>query len=180
LSAEAERAAPHRGEGPSGIRRPDVVLVDGRSGSGKTELARAMVAQKPELQLVRMDDLYPGWDGLEAGSRHVHDYVFAASARRWQRWDWADGRPAEWHVLDPRRPVLVEGCGALSRANRALAAWTVWVELDEPTRRERVRVRDGDSWADRWDDWAAQEEAFIARENPASLADTVIDGNEIP
>lgn len=159
--------------------RPDVVLVDGRSGSGKTELARAMVDQKPELQLVRMDDLYPGWDGLEAGSRHVHDHVIVAAIRRWQRWDWADGAPAEWHVLDPRRPVLVEGCGALSRANRALASYAVWVELDAAARRERVRERDGGSWADRWDDWAAQEDVFIARENPRDLADTVISGTEI-
>lgn len=160
-------------------RRPDIVLVDGRSGSGKTELARAMVQQNPELQLVRMDDLYPGWDGLKAGSQHVHDFVIAASVRRWQRWDWVDGAPAEWHVLDQRRPILIEGCGALSRANRTLAAYAVWVELDEETRRDRVRVRDGDSWAEYWDDWAAQEEAFMARENPRELAATVISGNEI-
>lgn len=79
----------------------------------------------------------------------------------------------------PCRPVLVEGCGALSRANHAVAAHAVWVELDEPTRRERVHARDGGSWADRWDQWAAQEEAFIAREDPRSLADTVIDGGAI-
>lgn len=156
------------------------MLVDGRSGSGKSLLARAMVAQKPALQLVRMDDLYPGWGGLDAGSRHVHDFLIAAAIRRWQRWDWEADEPAEWHVLDPSRPILVEGCGALSRANRALAAHAVWVELDEDARRERVRARDGDSWVDRWDDWAAQEEAFISRENPRDLADTVIDGNEIP
>jgi uridine kinase len=161
------------------IRRPDIVLVDGRSGSGKTELARAMVEQKPELQLVRMDELYPGWAGLEAGSRHVHDFVITASVRRWQRWDWANGSPAEWHVLDQRRPILVEGCGALSRANRALAAYAVWVELDEESRRARVLARDGDSWDGHWDEWAAQEDAFIEREDPRGLADAVISGNEI-
>lgn len=158
---------------------PDVVLVDGRSGSGKTELARAMVGQKPELQLVRLDDLYPGWDGLDAGSQHVHDFILAARIRRWQRWDWVANEPAEWHVLDPSRPVIIEGCGVLSRANWALSAHTVWVELDEPTRRERVIARDGDSWIDRWDDWAVQEDAFIARENPRAIADTIIDGREI-
>ena len=159
--------------------RPDIVLIDGRSGSGKTELARAMVLEKPALQLVRMDDLYPGWDGLEAGSRHVHDYLLAASARRWQRWDWAAGEPAEWHVLDPSRPVLVEGCGALSRENRALAAYAIWVELDEPTRKARALARDGELYAPHWDAWAAQEDAFIARENPRALADIVVDGHEI-
>jgi len=166
--------------GPDAIpRRPDIVLVDGRSGSGKTELARAMVLQKPELQLVRMDDLYPGWHGLEAGSRHVHDFVIAAQVRRWQRWDWLENAPAEWHVLDPRRPILIEGCGALSRANRALAAYALWVELDADTRKTRALARDGDAYAPHWDEWAAQEDVFIARENPRSLADTIIDGNEI-
>ncbi len=159
--------------------RPDIVLVDGRSGSGKTELARAIVQQKPELQLVRMDDLYPGWSGLQAGSQHVHDFVIADAVRRWQRWDWADDAPAEWHVLDQNRPILIEGCGALSRANRALAAHAVWVELDEPTRRARVLERDGDSWIERWDDWAAQEQDFIDHENPRDLADTVISGTEV-
>lgn len=138
-----------------------------------------MIAEKPELQLVRMDDIYPGWGGLEAASQHVHDHVVAGAIRRWQRWDWVSEAPAEWHVLDPRRPVLIEGCGALSRANRALAAYAIWVELDEPTRHARVRVRDGDSWGDHWDSWAAQETAFIEREAPQELADIVIDGREI-
>lgn len=138
-----------------------------------------MVVQKPELQLVRMDDLYPGWGGLEAGSQHVHDFVITASVRRWQRWDWADNVPAEWRVLDQSRPVLIEGCGALSRANHALAAYSVWVELDEPTRRARVQERDGGSWDEHWDEWAAQESAFIERENPQSLANKVISGTEI-
>src|SRR5690606_29833513 len=48
-----------------------VVLIDGRSGSGKTTLATALAARLPGTQLVRLDDFYPGWDGLEAGSAHV-------------------------------------------------------------------------------------------------------------
>ena len=72
--------------------RPHVTLIDGRSGSGKTDLARRMVDRAPETTLIRLDDIYPGWDGLDAGSRHVHDHVLeplAAGRRaRWQRWDW--------------------------------------------------------------------------------------------
>lgn len=138
-----------------------------------------MVAQKPELQLIHMDDLYPGWGGLEAGSQQVHDYVLAAQVRRWQRWDWPTLAPGEWHVLDQTRPVLIEGCGALSRANRALATYAVWVELDDATRKIRALARDGEAFAPHWDEWAAQEEVFIAREDPRSLADTIVNGNEI-
>jgi uridine kinase len=165
----AERAAP---DGTVAHR----VLIDGRSGSGKTELAKRMALSLPGSQLVRLDDIYPGWGGLEAGSRHVHDYVLGASGPRWQRWDWVDGAPAEWHVLDPSRPIIIEGCGALSRANRALADYGIWVELDEPTRKARAMARDGDAYAGHWDEWAAQEQAFIDREHPRDLADQVVEG----
>lgn len=152
--------------------RAERILIDGRSGSGKTDLAAAMVAAWPEAQLVRLDDLYPGWDGLEAGSRHVAEFVLT-DAPRWQRWDWAAHRPAEWHRLDPARPIIVEGCGALSRANRAQADWGIWVELDDATRKQRALARDGDAYAPHWERWAGQEQAFIAREHPQQLADEI-------
>ncbi|MEO8095730.1 MAG: hypothetical protein ABI632_12485, partial [Pseudolysinimonas sp.] len=40
-----------------------VVLIDGRSGAGKTTLAREL-APLVGAQLVSLDDVYPGWDGL--------------------------------------------------------------------------------------------------------------------
>jgi uridine kinase len=160
-------------------QRPTITLIDGRSGSGKTDLARRMVETMPATTLVRLDDIYPGWDGLEAGSRHVHDHVLeplaAGQPARWQRWDWESGAPAEWHDVDPARPLIVEGCGSLSRANRALADLGIWVELDAPTRKLRALARDGEAYVPHWDRWAAQEEAFIAREHPRDLADRVLE-----
>ena len=70
------------------------------------------------------------------------------------------------------RPLIIEGCGALSRANRALADVGIWVELDEATRKRRALARDGEAYAPYWDRWAAQEVAFIAREHPQSLAES--------
>ncbi len=62
LASLAARAA---ASGP----RP-VVLIDGRSGAGKTTLARDL-APMLGAQLVSLDDIYPGWAGLEAGSAAV-------------------------------------------------------------------------------------------------------------
>jgi uridine kinase len=146
-----------------------VILIDGGSGSGKTELA-AVLAPAIGAELVRLDDIYPGWDGLEAASQMVPGII---ETNRWRRWDWLAGEPAEWHDLDPHRPLVIEGCGSLSRANRALATFGIWVELDEPTRKARALARDGDAYAPHWDRWAAQERAFFERERPDRLADDI-------
>lgn len=152
------------------------MLIDGRSGSGKTDLARAVVEGWPRAQLLRLDDLYPGWDGLDAGSAAVAGIL---AENRWRSWDWASDAPGVWHELDPQRPLVVEGVGALSRASRPLADRAIWVELDAATRKARALRRDGDAYAPFWDRWAAQEEAFIARERPRDLADLVVDGTDV-
>lgn len=157
-----------------------IILIDGRSGSGKTELARTMAAAVPGMQLIRLDDIYPGWDGLQAASRHILEHVLeplaAGRPARWRRWDWTAAAPAEWHDVDPTSALIIEGCGALSRENRALASFAIWVELDAATRKRRALARDGDAYAPYWDRWAAQEDAFIAREHPRELADRVHPG----
>jgi uridine kinase len=150
-----------------------VVLIDGRSGSGKTTLAREL-APLLHAQLVRLDDLYPGWDGLQAGSDHIHSVVIPES--RWREWDWAADRQGAWHRLDSTKPLVIEGAGALSRANRELATYGIWVELDAETRKLRALARDGDAYAPFWDRWAAQEEHFAAVEHSRSLADIEVCG----
>ena len=147
------------------------ILIDGRSGSGKTELARSIAAHWPEAQLVRLDDLYPGWDGLDAGSAAVPGIL---TDFRWQAWDWAADRPGDWRDLDPARPIIVEGVGAISAASRPLADLALWVQLDDATRKQRALARDGDTYAPHWDRWAAQELRYLAREDPQALADVTI------
>jgi uridine kinase len=154
------------------------VLLDGRSGSGKTELAELLAERWPEAQVVHLDDIYPGWDGLDAGSRHIAESVLGERPR-WRRWDWEAATPAEWHELDVSRPILIEGCGALSRASRRLADLGIWVELDDEHRKARALARDGAAYEPHWERWAAQEDAFLAREDPRSLADAVVDGSSM-
>jgi len=138
-------------------------------------LATELAACWPDAQLVRLDDVYPGWAGLEQASRQVAQRMLAASGPAWRRWDWVLSRPAEWVPLDPKRPLIVEGVGALSHDNRRRASYGIWIELDAATRKARALERDGEQYESHWDDWAAQEERFIAREHPQTLADLVID-----
>ena len=151
-----------------------IILIDGRSGSGKTELA-TLLAARLGAQVVRLDDVYPGWGGLDAGSAAVPGIL---SSGRWRRWDWATSQLAEVHTVDPARTLIVEGVGAITRASRPLADRALWVELDEATRKRRALARD-EYFAPHWDAWAAQEEQLIAREHPRALADAVVDGRAV-
>jgi len=151
---------------------PPIVLIDGRSGSGKTELATAL-ADVLGAQLLRLDDIYPGWDGLEAASEQL---AVILDTGRWQRWDWTSSRPADWKTLELNRPLIVEGSGALTRASRRRASYGIWVELDAPTRKIRALDRDGALYEPNWDKWAAQEQRLFDRERPDLLADLIVDG----
>jgi predicted kinase len=169
----------------AGERRPALVLVDGPSGSGKSTLADGLdrdgdagAGLPPGAQLLRLDDVYPGWDGLEEASRHLERHVLGGmrpgGSPRWRRWDWTAHAPAEWHDLDPSRPLVVEGCGALTRTAAVLATHRIWVEADDAVRRARAIARDGDAFAREWERWDAQWRAHVGRENPRALADVVV------
>lgn len=160
-------------------RRPRITLVDGQSGSGKTTYATEL-AHRSRAQLLSLDDVYPGWDGLEAAEAHVLEHVLRAIAAdrppRWRAWNWADARPGRWHTVDPTRPLVIEGCGSVSSASRALADHAVWIELaDEAERRRRAVARDGEAFALNWERWARQEERHGAVHDPRGVADEVID-----
>ncbi|MGC5628058.1 hypothetical protein ACPYO6_07395 [Georgenia sp. Z1344] len=172
-----------------GTPRVVVVGIDGRSGAGKSTLASDVVAllegrgdggqgtgSARRVELVRLDDHYPGWSGLLAGVvavRPMLDALRRGSAGTAPTWDWlrsAPGAdrviPAPGHALPD--VVVVEGCGT-TLLHQLLDA-LVW--LDEPAgvRRARAESREGDvsSW---WDTWARQEDAAIAQTDPTEHAD---------
>lgn len=172
--AAARRAAP-------------VVLIDGPSGAGKSSLADLLLADWPDdvaPRLVRMDDLYPGWGGLDAASEAVGTDLLvplrASGAGRWRRWDWAADAPAEWHTVDGEAPLIVEGCGTLARANAPLADLALWLDADDALRKERALARDGLSFATHWDQWQHDFDRYLARERPRDNASLVLDVTDWP
>ncbi len=158
---------------PSGGRA--VVLIDGRSGSGKSTLA-TLLAPRLGAQLVRLDDLYPGWSGLAEASRMVVDDVLLGG--EWTGWDWENERHAERHVVDASMPLIIEGCGSISRRSSHFATSSIWVELDAATRRRNALLRDGAAFEPFWDMWALQEDELIRREDPRHRAQMVVRGSD--
>lgn len=160
-----------------------VVLIDGPSGAGKSTLADALVAAWPgetPPTLLRMDDLYPGWDGLAAGAREVHDALLLPRSRgaqgRWRRYDWTTEAPGAWMPVDAGRPLVVEGCGTLLKASVALSDVRVWLTADDAVRKRRALARDQGAFDAHWDVWQRQFDAFVATEHPLDNATIVLDG----
>jgi len=164
-----------------GVQTP-VVLIDGRSASGKTTLAEQLQSRlfkdgESLPRVVHMDDLYDGWHGLQAG----HDYLVrqilkpVAGRKRasWQQYDWALGERREWREFEGGTPLIIEGCGSLSQTTVEFAHVSLWLEADETTRQNRWIQRSGHEHDEWWPIWAAQELDFYARERSSELAELV-------
>lgn len=160
-----------------------VILIDGRSGAGKSSLTRRLASRWPsgDLQIIGLDSLYPGWDGLAAGVEHIRAGVLESLRQgfpgEWHEWDWARNRVSAAHLVDPSRPLVIEGSGLLTPETAALSDVRVWVEADDAARKQRALERDGETYAPHWQRWAAQEAEHLASHHPQSLADVTI---EIP
>lgn len=156
--------------------KPSITLVDGRSGAGKTVFASAL-ARERGATLVSIDDAYPGWDGLDAGSWFIYRDLLipiaAGKPGRFRRWDWPSYRWAEWVEISEDQDLIVEGCGAIRKESARLATESIWLEAPEDVRASRAFARDGDAYVSLWQRWALQEERFLARHPSAELASTL-------
>lgn len=158
------------------------VLIDGRSGAGKSSLADRVIAAWPfpdALTLLRLDSIYPGWDGLQDASASVAEELLAPRSRGsvgvWHAWDWERGERAGTRTLNPDSALVVEGCGALTGATSEFADVRVWVDAPRVVRESRALERDGETFRPHWERWARQEEAHIDEHAPRELADIILD-----
>jgi len=155
-----------------------VVAIDGPSGAGKTDFATALAERLPNAQVLHMDDLYPGWDGLAQAITDLHERVLAPLARgegaAYQRWDWGHDRYAEWLSLPAAKLLLVEGVGAGATPGWRLESVLIWLEADRDERFRRGIERDGELYLPHWQRWADREEAHFAVDETRSRADLII------
>jgi len=158
-------AAHARAKGPR-CGNVTVIAVDGPAGSGKTTLA-GKLALVCEAQLLHMDDLYPGWDGLRAagtGVRKILTDLAAGNVAVYQRYDWDVQDYRETRVLQPRGILVIEGVGSVR--TEYLDRLSTVVLVDEPDPQERLRrglERDGADAEPHWRKWM-REEAELHRE----------------
>ncbi len=113
-----------------------------------------------------MDEIYPGWDGLEQAVRSLPDDIVeplaAGRAATYQRWDWAAQAPGAVVTIPESDVVIVEGVGSTAHARRDAFALTVWAHAPAALRMDRACARDGQGdYAPFAAQWAAQEDALF-------------------
>jgi hypothetical protein len=167
---------------PAGHRA--LVLVDGRSGAGKSTFGQRL-ARLLDGALVHTDDI--AWHHHPIDWADVLDNGIIGP---WLRDEAVSFRPPGWisegraGVVDvPRRPVLiVEGVGAGRADLAARADLVVWVQSDRDRARRRGIARDvelGRSAAEAdafWDEWMRSEEPFLAADKPWTRASLIVNG----
>lgn len=155
-----------------------VVAVDGPSGSGKSVLAAAL-AERVGATLLRVDELVPGWHGLERVPQILADEVMApisvGDVARPARWSWVRDEPSKPMAIEPPAVLVLDGCGSGSRVVRPFLSVLVWLDGPESIRRERAMSRDGEAYEPWWDVWAAQERRLFPAEGTAGAADVRVE-----
>lgn len=151
------------------------VGIGGRGGSGKTTLAAAIEG----AQVVATDEF---WDGEVFDLDRLRDEVFepllAGLPARFASWDWAARRAGADRTITPEGIVVVEGVCALHRMFREAYDVRVWVEAPYEVRLARGVARDGEAARSTWvERWMPSEDRYVARDDPISAADVVIDGS---
>ena len=126
-----------------------------------------------------MDDLYPGWNGLQAGASYLVSQILQPlktnGSASWQQWDWArnirggDDVGDGWRELREPGLVIVEGCGSGSLESLELSDDSVWIESGAETRRNRFLSRDSGIFSNEYANWTLQEDEFYQKNRTTAL-----------
>ena len=129
--------------------------------------------------VVHLDEVYPGWDGLEAGvalaTTHVLEPLARGEPAAYPRWDWMRSRPGPHRPRGAAHPPRARGLRCARAAGRGRSRRCGCGSTRRPSvRKERALSRDGETYAPHWDRWAAQEDAVYAAARPWETADLVL------
>lgn len=146
---------------------PLIIGIDGRSGSGKTRLSDMLnfsfTAEHFAVRVLHLDSIYPGWDGLEEGTktwRKISRNLRSGKPASYREWDWHADAPGPKHTIDPAQETVIicEGVGAIAGTCNV----RIVVKAPDELRYRRAIDRDGEMYRPHWERWAAQEEALFA------------------
>jgi len=183
----------HIQQAHSRVERPLVAALDGRSGVGKSTLARRVAARLNDCCLIEGDDFYAGGSAAEWDARSAEDK--ARLCMDWQRLQTEAllpllaGQSASWHPFNfeagaglaeltrsakPAAIILIDGVYSGRPELAHLVDVAFLVEADDAERDRRLFAREGLAqveWQKRWD---AGEDYYFEFIKPRHTFDLVV------
>ena len=162
------------------VTNPQIILVDGPAGSGKTTFATKL--QKDlGCQIVHLDSIYDGWDNALSHSLSDKLISIVSTFLKGKRneieiYNWQESKFDSKLVIEPGNHLIIEGVGAGQSAIRELAASLYWMEADPDLALQRVLERDGKvpEIELRMERWRISEAKHFEAERTREFADFII------
>ena len=160
------------------VKTPQIILIDGPAGSGKTTLALKLQSEL-NCQVIHLDSIYNGWDDaltetLTKRLQSLIDAFLAANPYELPIYSWEKGRFDGYRTITPDSALIIEGVGAGQSSIRPFATTLYWVEADELIRLGRVLERDGKGISAEMKLWKVREAEHFASERTREFADFII------
>ena len=157
---------------------PQIILIDGPAGSGKTTLSLKLQAEF-QCEVIHLDSLYNGWDdaltdNLTTKLLSLLKAFNAAQPFSLPIYNWSTGQFDSERLIKPAPCLIIEGVGAGQSAIRPFATTLYWVEVDDEIGLQRVLDRDGDAIAQQMKIWKLREAEHFAKERTREFADFII------
>ena len=167
-----------------------LVAIDGLPVSGKSTLAGRLESELGASVLYLDDFVRPAheWRGISAPAFPIpyirYDQFMTAIAElaagrlaRFQRYDWESGRLSdEWHSIDPRGIVVVEGVSALHAELAPHFELRFWVNSDAATTLEATLDRGVGDWERDWRELFLPSVELYLASDPRQRADYCVAG----
>ena len=164
---------------PEGIKTR-IVAIDGCGGAGKSTLAAKLAALLDDCPLIHTDD-FASWDRpLDWYPRMITQVLEPLGQNRptrYQKFDWQANQLGQWETVKPCSFVILEGVSSSRSEFRPYLSFSIYIETDRDLRLKRGLERDGEAALPLWQQWMAEEDEYLLRDQPQEYTDVVISGN---
>lgn len=157
---------------------PQIILIDGPAGSGKTTLSLKLQAEL-NCQVLHLDYLYNGWEDalgatLTKSLLEVVKAFVSGESSEVPIFDWNLMRYEGFRKIEASDVLIIEGVGAGQSAIRSFASKLYWVEADDEIGLRRVLERDGYEIEGAMRQWKEREAKHFEVERTREFADFII------
>jgi uridine kinase len=160
------------------VSNPQIILIDGPAGAGKTTYA-AKLQSELNCEVIHLDYVYNGWEDALGPSLtqvllNLVTSFKSGKAFELPVFNWASMEFDSIRKISPGETLIIEGVGAGQSAIRELATTLYWIDVEDELGLDRVLKRDGVEIESQMRAWKVREAKHFQVERTREFADFII------